>query len=186
MSHPFEKIPAARRGAVLLGLGAAAAAVLGVLGSIYRTLPGGPQGMVALELAGTPEHLGRMLSAWDPDAAMRLAFTLGLNFLCLFALTNALALACIWAAGPGRGVLARAGILMAWGEWLAAVVWLVQNSLLADAVLHRGQGAVAIASALSEAKFALTGVGLLFAIAAGIRTAIVRATSPAASKSQSA
>lgn len=178
MTHPFEHIPSARRGVVLLALGAATVALLGVLGSFYGPLQNAaaPQGMVSLELAWTPERVSQMLASWSEETRMGLAFSLGLNFLCLFALTNTLALGCVWAAERVRsGLPAGAGALLAWGQWLAGAVWAVENSLLAAAIFGHASGAsMAAASALSVVKFALTGAGLLFAVGAGAYAAASR------------
>lgn len=196
MPHPFERIPAGRRRTMLLVLAAATTVLLGILGRYYRALNDStaPQGMMSLELAWTGENVARMLDSWTAEIRMQLAFSLGLNFLCLFTLTNALAMACAAAAAGVRSrLMAAVGSLLAWGQWIAGACWLVQNSLLLRAVLsHGSEGNMTIASGLSSLKFALTGAGLLFAVAGGIAKLFLPAarpietTSPAQSKSQSA
>jgi hypothetical protein len=114
----------------------------------------------------------QMLASWSEGVRMRVAFSLGLNFLCLFTLTNALALACVLSAAATRkfgSLIFTAGILLAWGQWVAGICWGVENSLLAAAVLGYGADfTLAIAFWLAALKFALVAAGLLYAVLAGI------------------
>lgn len=116
-----------------------------------------------------------MFASWNEDTRMRLAFSLGLNFLCLFTLTNTLAMACVWAAdATGDGLLAATGMLLAWGQWIAGAFWAVQNSFLSAALFGHGTDfTFAIASSFAIAKFTLVSAGLLYAVLAGIRAAIL-------------
>src|ERR1700736_5087927 len=100
MYHPLEGIPAAKRRAILWTLIGTTLLLLGVLGALYGPLTNetAPHGLLSLELARSQEAVGQMLASWNEDSRMRLAFSLGLNFLCLFALTNTLAVACVCVA----------------------------------------------------------------------------------------
>jgi hypothetical protein len=180
MPHPFEKIPPAKRRALCLTLAGVTVLLLTVLILLYGPMKNqaAPQGMVSLELCWTPEHLGEMLASWSEDTRMQVAFGLGLNFLCLFALTNTLALACVWAASGVHGLLAAAGRWVAWGQWVAGGAWAVENSLLTAGVLgHDTNFTLAAASSLAVLKFTLVGAGLLFAVFAGIGAAVLRRAS---------
>jgi len=175
MPHPFEGIPPDERGTIFLLLAGLTVLLLAVLGILYRPLKNGaaPQGMVSLEISWNTERLREILASWSEEVRMRVAFCLGLNFLCLFALTNTLALACVWAGDALGGAAAAAGNWLAWGQWLAAAAWAVQNSLLAAAVLGRRTNfSLAMASLLAILKFSLVGTGLLFAVFAAIGAAV--------------
>ena len=175
MRHPFEMIPAALRGEIWLALTGTTVLLLAILGFLYGPLKNAvaSQGMVSLELSGTPERLNQILASWNEKIRMRVAFTLGLNFLCLCALTNTLALSCVLAGGAIGDRIAAAGNLLAWGQWVAAGCWAVQNTILVCGVLgHATKSGLSLASSLAILKFTLVGAGLLFAVLAGIGAAV--------------
>jgi hypothetical protein len=177
MWHPFENVPAGPRLATFWILTGLNLLILAVLGSLYLPLENStaPQGIVSLELATTPERLNGIVSSWSEEPKVGMAFSLGLNFLCLLTLTNVLALACVMAASRLSGGVARLGILLAWSQWAAGIFWAVQNSLLAWAVLgHATPFGVTLASLLATVKFALVGTGLLYAVVAGGAAAMRR------------
>jgi hypothetical protein len=178
MTHPFERIPSDKRRKIFWVLLGTTVLLLTVQGGLYAGLKNSiaPQGIVSLELASTPDRLNQILASWSEGQRTKTAFSLGLNFLCLLALTNTIGLACVMAAGKIRGGVSRLGLLLAWAQWVAGGVWAVQNSLLARAILF-GTASLSteLSSWLAMKKFALVGAGLLYAAAVGIFAAIAPA-----------
>lgn len=167
MSHPFESISPHRLRALFWLLTATTAILLTVQGTIYFRLtnPVAPLGILSLELAVTPDRLNQVVGSWAEGPKSGMIFSLGLNFLCVFALTNAIAAACVIAGKHLSGSFSRFGPLLAWAQWLAAVIWTVQNALLAWGVLaHPTRFTTAVSASLAMAKFAIVGAGVLYAI----------------------
>jgi hypothetical protein len=163
---------------MLCGLTAFLLTLQGILYTPLRT-SAAPWGIVSLEFAWTAQRLDQILASWSDNATMGVLFGLKLGYLCLLALTTTTALACVMAAGTMRGVLAAAGLLLAWGQWAAAVLWAVENSLIFWAVLvwvpggHASALTIGLASCLAALKFALTGLGVVYATAGGIRSVMM-------------
>jgi len=135
MIQSFDTIPPAKRLWVFLPL-----LVLTLLLMIVLNVVGAPlstdaatNGIVSFELAGSVSQAHRIIDSWDNATRIRAAFSLGLDFLFLVAYSTTIALACAWAAGVIRArgwPLASAGILLAWGQWLAALLDAVENTAL--------------------------------------------------------
>jgi hypothetical protein len=171
MSHPFEAISLKRLHTAFWLFAAITAILLTVQGAVYLKLtnPVASLGILSLELAATPDRLNQVVSSWAEGAKSGMIFSLGLNFLCLFALTNTLAVACVMEGRRLTGTFSRLGPPMAWAQWLAAVIWAVQNSLLAWGVLGQPSQFTTVVSAwLAMAKFAIFGAGLLYTITAAL------------------
>lgn len=178
MSHPLEAVSVRWRRRTLGMFCGLTALLLTLQAILYIPLgtPAAPWGIVSLELAWTPQRLDQILASWSDSATMGVLFSLKLSYLCLLTLTTTTALACVMAAGTMRGVLARAGVLLAWGQWAAAVLWTLENSLIFWVVLvwvpggHASPVTIGLASFLAAVKFALTGLGLIYATAGGLRS----------------
>jgi hypothetical protein len=171
MSHPFESISPHRLHTAFWLLAATTAILLTVEGTIYVKLtnPVAPLGILSLELAATPDRLNQVVGSWAEGPKSGMIFSLGLNFLCLFALTNTIAVACVIAAKRLNGPFSRLGSLLAWAQWLAGAVWAVQNSLLAWGVFgHASWPTTALSASLSIAKFTIVGMGVLYAVTAAL------------------
>lgn len=167
MSHRFESISPHRLNVAFWLLTAVTAILLTVEGIIYLKLtnPVAPLGILSLELAATPDRLNQVVGSWAEGPKSGMIFSLGLNFLCVFTLTNAIAAACVIAGKHLSGSFSRLGPLLAWALWLAAVIWVIQNSLLAWGVLaHPNQFTTAVSASLAMAKFAIVGAGILYAV----------------------
>ncbi len=171
MSHPFESMTPPRLRRAFWMLSALTVVLLAVLGSVYIKLnnPVAPMGILSLELAATPDRLAQVVASWAEAAKLEMAFSLGLNFLCLFALTNTIAVYCVISAKRLSGTFARLGLTIAWAQWLAGAVWALQNSLLTWDVFGHASGlTTGLSASLSVAKFALVGIGVLYAISAAL------------------
>jgi len=113
---------------------------------------------------------------WDERARRYAGFSLGVDYLFMVAYSTTIALACVWAAGVlggTAGALATVGILLAWGQWLAALCDGGENAALTTMLL----GSVrepwpAVAWWCATTKFCLIVAGILYALAAvGVRAA---------------
>ena len=125
--------------------------------------------MISLELTRTSKHLNQMLASWNEGVRMPLAFSVGLNFLSLFVLTNTLALACVWATGSASGPVATTGRLVAWGQWVAGAFWGIQKRVGPH---HRVR--LGLAYWLAVAKFGLVVASLAYAVVMVTATIAVR------------
>jgi hypothetical protein len=126
MSHPFQAIPADKYLWVFVPL----AALTVLLMAVFQAIPLDP-GIVQFEL-----NAEQVIKFWDEAAKIRAAFSLGLDFLFLVAYSNTIALACIWAVRVFQirevPLVATVGILLAWGQWLAALLDGVENIVLVN------------------------------------------------------
>jgi hypothetical protein len=174
MRHPFDALPTGKRGQVFLPLLALTLLLMVVLNVSGGPLTTGaaPQGIVSFELAGSVSRIRHILDSWDEAAQLRAAFSLGLDFLFLVAYSTTIGFACLWAAGVARArewPLAGAGIPLAWGQWLAALLDALENVALLIMLF----GSVAepwpqIARWCAVPKFVLVFVGLLYAALATV------------------
>ncbi len=172
MTHPLERIPTDRRTAVFLALLAATLAVWATLATIGAGLATGaaPRGIVSFELARTAADVRRILAWWTPTqtSLARVSLTVDLLFIPLY--TTTLAMACLWSRGPiaSGGRLAALAILavpLAWGQWVAGALDLVENA----ALLRFLTGSIRdplplVASGCASLKFLLVTAGSLYAL----------------------
>ncbi len=174
MHHPLEAVPTDKRRtifALLLVLTLAAMAVLNVADGPLKT-EAAPQGIVSFELAGTVSSAQAILDSWGPQARAYAGFSLGFDFLFLILYSTAIALACVWVSGALRDdwrLLASAGLVLAWGQWLAALLDAIENTALLVTLL----GAPAapwpqVAWWCAAVKFTLVLLGLVYAVSGGV------------------
>lgn len=189
MSHPLLTIPPGRRRRFFAPLLVLTLALSGVLGSVDMPLrtDAAPYGIVSFELAGDPASAQRMVDSWDARARSYAGFSLGIDFLYLLLYSTTIALACLWASDVFRGrglALARAGVPIAWGAWLAGLLDGVENCALAVLLLGSVRAPwPAVAWWCAVPKFILIGAGLVYAGAAGLVRLVTRASSlPATSR----
>jgi hypothetical protein len=170
MRHPFESLPTHKYKQIfvpLLVLTLATLVVFRLLGGPLQT-GAAPQGIVSFEFAGDVATAYSILDSWDAQAQAYAGFSLGFDFVFLVLYSNTIGLACIWvgrAFRERRRPLATVGRLLAWGQWLAALLDSVENvSLL---VLLLGTPAAPwpqIARWCALPKFGLILVGLVYVV----------------------
>jgi len=156
MSHPFQAIPADYYLWFLVPL-----AVLTVLLMVvFQAIPLEPD-IVQFEL-----NAEQVIKFWDEVARIRAAFSLGLDFLFLVIYSNTIALACIGAAKVLQArqlPLVTVGTLLAWGQWLAALLDGVENIALVNILFS---SVITPWSQLAKwcaiSKFSLVILGLLY------------------------
>lgn len=153
-------------------------AVFSVLDAPLRNAAA-PNGIISFELAGSVARAQAMIDSWDARARLYAAFGLGLDYLFMVSYALAIGLGCLRAAGVlGRRWprLAGLGRLLAWGLSLAALLDAIENFALTTMLLAGAASAPwpALAAGCAAVKFALVGLGLLYALAGGAMWAIRR------------
>ena len=186
MRHPFERVPAGARGRILTPLLAATALIFvtWVLTVAPMSNEQAPLSVSSFGMAGSLARAREMMASWDERARLSGAFGIGFDFLQLLVYPTTFALACAWAAqmfrARGRAALAAAGVLLAWGQCLAALCGTVQNAVMMSLLLGSGSEAWVDVSywatlvklillAAGPAYAALGGAALLFGGPAGGR-----------------
>ena len=121
---------------------------------------------------GSMENSIAILDSWDQNAQKLAAFSLGIDFLFLISYSTTIALACIWAADVlmGRSALLGAlGLLLAWGQWFAAFLDAIENSMLMIILLNASMPLVPeTAKWCAVAKFSL----VIFMASSMLRTSL--------------
>lgn len=151
-------------------LSAWAAAVLFILMSwIGRPLvvPGvSPLGIISFEFAGVLDNAQRMLEAWGAGGRLLAAFSLGFDYVFMLAYAAFFALLCLRCASRAPQSLARLGVWLAWGQWLAAAFDALENISLFNVLLGSSvalwPGLAFICAAL---KFTLIGLAVVYSLA---------------------
>jgi hypothetical protein len=170
MLHPFDRLAQKSR-LILFGVFLAATALLSLaMGQVGRPLatPAAPQGIISFEFAGTAARAQEIAASWDAPARLAAAFQLGLDYLFMPLYSTAFAQACILAAGVFRRrspLLASLGVLLAWGQWLAAGFDAVENMGLVLALLWGNTTLMGTAWVMAALKFGLLAAGLLYSLA---------------------
>ena len=174
MKHPLNSAEVAENKPVFWFFFAFTLAVMLCINLLGKPLitSAAPFGIVSFELAGSVEKSQLILDSWDYEAQLSAAFSLGFDYLFMALYSTTIALACLWGSRmlqarsiPGAG----AGVLLAWGLWLAAFLDGLENIAL-GLILFNAPAApwpqVAQVSALL--KFLLIFAGLVYAFFASI------------------
>ncbi len=132
--HPLEKIPAERGRALFWPWLIATGVVMVILNWINFPLQteAAPMGIVSYQLAGDVAGVERIIASWDARARVYAGFSLGLDYLFMPLYGVLFAWLCIRGAERMRElapILARVGIGLAWGVWLAALLDATENAL---------------------------------------------------------
>lgn len=171
MRHPFEILElTTRRRLYWLFLVAtvAIAAVLQYFGGQFaskRSPTGEQYDIVAFELAHTPGRAGQIMETWGPEGVEAAVYQTWVDFLFPFAYANLLALgilALMSARGDG-GFLAGLGRALAYGQWVAGALDVVENVALLrvlSGAVYSGWTALAYYCALF--KFGIIALALLY------------------------
>ena len=179
MHHPFERIPTSKRWQIFVPLLVLTLAVMAVLNVVDGPLKTGaaPRGIVSYELAGSVAGARAILDSWSSQARVYAGFSLGFDFLFMVLYSVTIAYACVWVSGGLQGFwrpLASAGLLLAWGQGVAALLDATENAALL--VMLFGVPAVPwpqVARGCATVKFTLVFLGLVYAIVGGVWAAVV-------------
>jgi len=167
--HPFQKIPSDKRPLVFALL----CVVTISLVIIMEVKKVEPRGIISLELAGDVPTAQQIVESWDMSSQRNALFSMRLDFLLTIAYSNTIGLGCFWAAETistdAQGVSA-VGIILAWSQWLAALLDVVENiALLSMLCISVTQPFPTIALWCAVPKFELIVAGLLYTgVAVGI------------------
>lgn len=134
------------------------------------TTPAAPYGIVSLELAGTEAKARAIIDSWDAAAREHALFGVKLDYLFLLTYSTGISLGCVWAASlvQERRWLVRAGLYLAWLQWLAALFDAIENLGLLKMLQGRiGQPWPWIAQWFAIPKFVLIAPGLLYTLVVG-------------------
>lgn len=174
--HPFAKIPDPQSKRAFYSLLALTLLLLVPMVILSKSLvtPVATMGPPSFELAGSVARAQAIIASWNDAKRLLAAFLLGFDLLFLLALANTLCFACVREANNFKsGAMAKAGTALAYGQWLAGLIWAVQNVVLATMLI----GSVAepwpqIASLCSAIKFLLLLAGLAYALIGATRRAV--------------
>ena len=133
MPDLYAGLPAHLRRRLMWIASSVSVLVLSVFNAIGAplTTPAAPLGMISFQLARTPEQLQAILASWDAHTRQATAFCLGLDYLFMPAYALAIGLAARWVGVALRQhgwPLSDAGIPLAWGLWLAALLDAIENA----------------------------------------------------------
>jgi hypothetical protein len=169
ISHPFLSLPPGVLSRLFWPFFALTLFLMIVMAAAGAPLNTGaaPQGIISFEFAGSAARTAEILDSWGEAGRLRAAFIQGLDFLFLVVYSTTIALGCLWAARwlEGRGWrLSSLGILLAWGQGLAALFDTVEN--IALVLLLFGWLAspwTQVAWVCAAVKFALIFMGMVYA-----------------------
>lgn len=177
--HPFEVISFKTASIVLVLLVGITVLIFWLLNKIGQPLniPKAPQGILCLEFAFTAQRANQIVEAWRQantlDRAIKLQW---LDFLLMAAYSTAFSLACVWCTKLLPGFDSRwlgTGIVLAWGQWVAAVFDAIENLCLFPFLYGTAKDGVplALVAAVSAGlKFGLIGLGVIyFVISVGLK-----------------
>ena len=145
--------------------------VMQVLDGLLKT-EAAPRGIISYEMAQTPMVAQGILASWSQEAKIHAAFSLGIDYLFMLVYAFFIGLACVQL---GRGLSTRwpkrgmAGLVLAWGQVLAAVCDAVENlalfRLLIGSTLEMWS---LVAWSCAVIKFSLIGMGWLYILCGGV------------------
>jgi hypothetical protein len=127
-----------------------------------------PKGIISFEFAGNVDRAGEIVQSWQGAPAPFAGFSLGIDYLYMVAYATTIGWACIWASRmlETRGwPFATLGILLAWGQMVAAGLDALENVALLILLLVRIAAPwPQVAWTAAALKFALILAGLLYSV----------------------
>jgi hypothetical protein len=182
LSHPFEWFSESgqKRAFVLwAALALLAMASLQVLGGPLKT-EAAPMGIISFEFAGELSKAQSMVKSWGEQGQVYAGLNLGLDYLFMVAYATAIGLGCVLASRPWAkrvAFLASVGLVLSWGQLLAASLDAVENYALIRVLLGSTEELwPLVARWCAIVKFLLVGAGLVYVLS-GAALAIVGARS---------
>ncbi|MCX7682678.1 MAG: hypothetical protein N2508_12075 [Anaerolineae bacterium] len=173
-AHPFVWLVEAKLAQALVATAIVAIismASLQLLDSPLKTTAA-PAGIISYEFASNLDGARRILASWGPEARVYAGLSLGLDYLFMVAYACALGLGCVLVArrlGRWHQGLARLGVGLSWGQWLAALLDATENYALIRLLLGSERPLwPALAYWCALPKFLLVGAGILFIVVGGV------------------
>jgi hypothetical protein len=170
MRHPYQSISSDRFARYLIPLIILTLFFMFVMNWLGSSLNNStaPSGIISFELAGDVETSSAIIDSWDPVSRVIASFSLGLDYLFLILYSSTIAMGCIWAMNAflSRSTfLLSTGILLAWGQWLAALFDGVENAALLKILLDEIQAPwPQVAQICAVLKFSLIALGLIYIV----------------------
>ncbi len=143
MKHPLEFIPLNLRKPIFYVFFVTTIAIFGIFNILDQPLRTdvAPNGIVSLELAGTPEKVFQILVSWEPinvrgpaiykmKGYLSAVFGLGFDYLFMPAYALALSLGLLLAIGNKKNRYAIFAGVMGWGVFVAALFDAMENYML--------------------------------------------------------
>ena len=183
MRHPFQAISPDRIGKVLIPLILLTLTFMITLNWLSAPLsnPSTPNGIISFELAGEVDAARTILASWDAETQLIAALSLGLDYLFLVVYSTAIGMGCIWttsAFSPNGALLMTTGVLLAWGQWFAALFDGFENAALLNMLLGDLQSPwPQVARIFAITKFTLIALSLIY-VMIGALIKIVRRAHP--------
>jgi len=95
-----------------------------------------PLGIVSFEFAGNLSSAQSMVTSWGPEAKIYAALSLGIDYLFMVLYAASISLGCSLAArAVNTSFLSKAGILLAWAQFLAVILDGIENYALIKLLL---------------------------------------------------
>jgi len=141
-----------------------------------------PQGIVSFEFAGTFEIAQQMMASWGEKALISAGLSLGFDYLFLVTYAICIGLGCVLVARAMQHrvrILMPIGALLAWAQFLAAILDAIENYALIRVLLGSTENLwPALARLCAGPKFLIVAAGLLYIILGLILIFIVKAKRP--------
>jgi hypothetical protein len=177
---PFNWLPNAEQPCLFVALfvlTVVAMAAEQVTGVPLRTAAA-PSGIISFELAGTMSVAQNIIESWGAAGRVYAGLNLGLDFLFIDAYASCISLGCVIIArnlARQSVFFAFIGVVLAWALLLAALLDCIENFALINLLLGSQQGTfAALAQACAIPKFAIVGVGIVYAIIGALAAMIFK------------
>ena len=165
---PFEKHSnSARKRAIVVALAFSAILLVAMrtLDAPLRTRVA-PRGIVSFELAKNYAASRQILDSWNARAKTHAALSLGLDYLFLIVYALFISLACVQvskALQRRTPLLAGPGAVLAWAQFLAAILDAIENLALIHLLLNSSRRWLpCLARWCAIVKFSIVGAGLIY------------------------
>ncbi len=176
MPHPFTQLPLKRYSQIFIPLFILTLIVWVVLLAVDpKSSSNGEFNIVDFELAGSISQVDNIFADWKEPGKIRAAFSLGLDFLFIALYSTTIALACVWATLKGqerKWTVIFIGIPLAWGQWVAAILDVIENIALIILLFGSKLAALPILAKIAAiSKFGLILLGILYSAIAWLAIA---------------
>ncbi|WP_341531924.1 hypothetical protein WKK05_38670 (plasmid) [Nostoc sp. UHCC 0302] len=172
MRHPFQGFPTGTSSVLLAVLAGATLFLMWKLNKIDKLLniPNVvPNGIISLEFAGSSAKAKAIVDAWCKGNVLDQAQKLqSLDFLYIGAYSTTLSLSCIWVTKSLTnfdGEWIGAGVVLGWGQWVAALLDVIENLTLFPFLYGEVKDSsplARVAAVCAVFKFSLIFTGLLY------------------------
>jgi hypothetical protein len=182
--HPFAWLSETAQKRAFLGVFVftlAAMMCMNIIGHPLITATA-PQGIVSFEFAGTFDAAHRMMESWGPKGLISAGLSLGFDYLFLMVYSLCIALGCVLVARAMQHrvkIFVIIGALLAWAQFLAAILDAIENYALIRVLLGANADLwPSLARLCAGPKFLIVTLGLLYIISGLILIFAIKAKKP--------